>query len=180
MQNVTNQTYKLKTDSQNKKLSFSYFSNLTLHCLDAKKVNKPKKHAKHLIHAQSYKMNSKKVVWYSTVKVVNTFMSWISKITIILDKMLQVFMRTSQITFSRPSRATELSKIVFLNFAHAKCTDFHVPTSRLPSSFSDCKVRNWFSRRFPLLKHPVFQWTLKLYLPHSSTDRSDHVVFLIG
>ena len=34
---MTNQTYKLKTDSQNKKKSFSYFFNLTLHCLDAKK-----------------------------------------------------------------------------------------------------------------------------------------------
>ena len=36
MQNVTNQTYKLKPDSQNKKLSLSYFSNLTLHCLDSR------------------------------------------------------------------------------------------------------------------------------------------------
>ena len=62
MWNVTNQTYKLKTHSQNKKLSSSYFSNLTLHCLDTKKVNKPKKHGKQLIHAQSFKMNSKKVV----------------------------------------------------------------------------------------------------------------------
>ena len=30
-------------------------------------------------------------------------MPFISKITIILEKMLQVFMRTSQFTFSRPS-----------------------------------------------------------------------------
>ena len=103
-------------------------------------VIKPKKHAKHLIHAQSFKINSKKVVWYSAVKIVNTVMPWISKITIILDKMLQVFMRTSQLTFSRPSLATELSKRVFLDFAHASCTDFHVPTSTLPSSFSDRKV----------------------------------------
>ena len=43
MQNVTIQTYKLKTDSQNKKLSFSYFSNLTLHCLDAKKSKQTEK-----------------------------------------------------------------------------------------------------------------------------------------
>ena len=79
--------------------------------LDAEKVHKPKKkHAQHLTHAQSFKMNSKKVVWYSTVKIVNTFMPWISKVTIILDKMLQVFMRTSQLTFLRSSRATELSK----------------------------------------------------------------------
>ena len=63
MQNITKQTHKLKTRVQNKKCSFSYLSpHLILHCLDAKKVIKPKKHAKHLIHAQSFKINSKKVV----------------------------------------------------------------------------------------------------------------------
>ena len=36
-------TYKLKTHLQNKKLSFSYFSNPTLHCLDAKKRSKQTK-----------------------------------------------------------------------------------------------------------------------------------------
>ena len=102
-----------------KNFSFSYFSNLTLHCLDAKKVNKPKKHAKHLILAQSFKMSSKKVLWYSTVQIFNIFMPWISKITIILDKMLKVFTRTSQLTFSRPSRGTKLWKRTFLDFAHA-------------------------------------------------------------
>ena len=135
MQNVTNQTYKLKADSQNKKLSFSYFSNLTLHCLDTKyktfilllfkpdstllrckkKSKQTKKHAKHLIHAQSFKMKSKKVVWYSTVKIVNTFVSWISKITIILNKMLQVFMRTSQLHVARGALNTPLVYI-FFNF----------------------------------------------------------------
>ena len=83
---MTNQTYKLKTDSQNKKFSFSYFSNLTLYCLDAKKTKQTKKHAKHLIHAQSFKKNSKKVAWYSTVKIVNIFMPWISKIPLFWTK----------------------------------------------------------------------------------------------
>ena len=51
-----------------------------------KKLNKPKKHAKHLIHAQSFKKNSKKVAWYSTVKIVNIFMPWISKIPLFWTK----------------------------------------------------------------------------------------------
>ena len=62
--------------------------------------------------------------------------------------MLQVSIRTSQLTFPRPTRATELCKRVFLDSAHAKCTDFHVPTSTLPSSFSGPKVRIMYVKPF--------------------------------
>ena len=51
-------------------------------------------------------------------------------------------MRMSKLTFLGPSRATELCKRVSIEFARAYCSDFHVPRSALPSSFSDRNVRN--------------------------------------